>query len=168
VLIILSFLIFFKVKAVILKSNPRLLLISLYSRIDFKSNVTTIFLYNLHQARPSAEITLAQIKQSEIFLNDNLINTINKNENNGFSKNIDKTLQNIFDAESRFKMIDKRIRKIHLVITCQRNRKFIVCVYLREGNHRLTREPYEEAIKSLTPWCWLVSRTINPENTEIQ
>jgi hypothetical protein len=159
---------FFKVKTIFLKSHPRLLLVSLYTRYDINDDKNTISLYYPHQIESRTEIKLTDIAQSEIFLNDKLINTVNKTKSYGFSKNIDNTIQRAFNAESRFKMVDKRIRKIHVVITCQRNKKYIVCLYLREGNQRLTRAPYQDTIMSVTHWCWYISRTINPENTEVQ
>jgi hypothetical protein len=168
VVFIVPVLAFFKIKALFLKSHPRLLLVSLYTRYDINSDKETISLYYLHQIESSKQIRITDITQSEIFLNDKLINTVNKKEGYGFSKNIDNTIQSAFASESRFKMIEKRIRKIHMIITCQRNKKHLVCLYLREGNQRLTRAPYQEVITSVTHWCWHISRTINPENTEVQ
>jgi len=164
VLFILSLFIFLKIKKIALKSHPKLLLKSLYARLDFNDD-DSISLYHYHQSKPHLKLQLADISQSEIYLNDQLINTINKTANNRFNKNISNTMLNAFNVESRFKMVDKRIRKIHVVITCQ-IKKHTVCFYLREGNQRLTKDSYQDVIEFVDKWCWLIAMQVNPENTE--
>jgi len=165
---LLVILLLFKIKAMIIKSRPRLLLKSLYSRIDLNDENDAISLSYSHQSNPHIELKLANIIQSDVFLNDKLINTINKTVDNGFNCEINNAIQHALTTESRFKMTDKRIRKIHIVISCSHYKKYTICLYLRKGNLRLTRDKYQSVIKSLTQWCWLIATAINPENTEVK
>jgi len=164
----LVILLLFKIKAMIIKSRPRLLLKSLYSRFDVSEDNNTILLYYPRKSKHHVELKLTNIMQSDIFLNDQLINTINKTVNNGFNTGIYNTIQHALTTESRFKMTDKRIRKIHIVISCSHYKKYTICLYLRKGNTRLTKDKYQSVIKSLTQWCWLIATAINPENTEVK
>jgi len=166
VLSLLIILLLFKIRAMIIKSHPRLLLKSLYSRIDLNDDNEAICLYYSHQSKPHVELKLANIIQSDIFLNDQLINTIDKTVDNGFNNEVNNAIQHALTTESRFKMTDKRIRKIHIVISCSHYKKYTICLYLRKGNLRLTRDKYQNVIKSLNQWCWLIALAINPENTE--
>ena len=43
--------------------------------------------------------------------------------------------------------------------------KFIICLYLRKGNQRLTKESYHETIEKLFDWSWLVARQLNANET---
>ena len=165
VLFVLSLFIFLKIKKIALKSHPKLLLKSLYTHLDLNDDEDSISLYHSHQSKPHLKLQLTDIIQSEVFLNDRLINTINKTVNNRFNQNISNTMLNVFNVESRFKMIDKRVRKIHIVITCQHN-KHTVCLYLREGNQRLTKDKYQTVVEFINNWCWLIAIQVNPENTE--
>jgi len=165
ILFVLSFFIFLKIKKITLKSHPRLLLKSLYTRIEFNDDEDSISLYYSHQSKPHLKLRLVDITQSEIFLNDRLINTIDNTVNNRFNQNISNTMLNAFNAESRFKMVDKRVRKIHAIITCPHN-KHTVCLYLREGNQRLTKDTYQGVVEFVNNWCWLIAMQVNPENTE--
>jgi hypothetical protein len=165
IVLISSFFLFLKIKKGFLKSHPRLLLKSLYTRIDFNVDNDSVFLYYPNQSKPHLKLQVEDITQSEIYLNDQLINKINGAESNRFNKNISNTMQNAFNIESRFKMVDKRIRKIHIVITCLHS-KHTVCLYLREGNQRLTKDKYQDVIEFVDNWCQLIAMQVNPENAE--
>ena len=134
-----------------------------YAKYEVDPSLKTIKLYKRHQKDVDLTLKQEEIEQSEIFLNDQLINTINADKGQHFSAKHEKHINYHIDREKREKMVTHKTRKIDLVLQDKQQKKYIICVYLREGNQRLTKAKFDEVINALIDWCWLISATINPD-----
>ncbi len=146
---------FIKTKAM-LRSN--------FARFEFNTTTDEVRLFNRHENTVSKSISIKDIIDSEILLNDNVINQVTHSDDLAFSNQSENKLRITFEQEHRDKMIDDKVRKITLKLTTTKNEEFLICSYLREGNQRLTKEKYHTVIEQVIDWQWYVSSKINPNH----
>lgn len=129
-----------------------------FARFELKNNQNHIALYKRHQTEPHIILPIEQIVNSTIFLNNESINEINSAKT--FDEKTLKQMQHTFSLEQRHKMVDKRVRNISIELLDNKNKKFIICLYLRRGNQRYTRIHYQDCLRMINEWCWLYSEKL--------
>ena len=107
---------------------------------------------------------VSEVIKAEIFLNNNLITTVE--DGNTFGQKEELLLKNESLKEKRIKMIDGRVRQLEVVLTDRGKNITPICCYLREGNQRLTKERFEEIVELSIDFAWFISDKINPNSTE--
>jgi hypothetical protein len=138
-----------------------------YSRMKLNTDNDAIRLFKRHDKQSERAITLLDITSLEVLLSDNAVFQINANDiAYGFNSNKEQELRDIFQREQTDKMIDGKIRKISLCITEQHKLSSITCLYLRKGSDRITKNTYFAVVDEVIDWCWLISKTTNPKNTD--
>ncbi|MEW6983708.1 hypothetical protein AAD001_13735 [Colwelliaceae bacterium 6471] len=136
-----------------------------YVRFAVDHKQQTISLFRRHQNVKDKVIALSDIISSEIYLNDKVINVINETPGHGFSAELEEQVRAIFKQEHVNKMVDNKIRQIDIVLTDKKQRPNRICMYLRKGNNRLTRQGYQESIEGVIDWCWHIAKLVNPNET---
>ena len=98
-------------------------------------------------------------------LGDLVVTTINTTLGHGFSEQQEQSLREICRVEKIEKMIDRKVRRINLVLNTQSKSKFIVCLYFRKGSDRITKKSYLEVVDDIVDWCWFIAKEINSSQT---
>ena len=105
-----------------------------------------------------------QISDINIFLNHNELTNINPEQ--VFDHGSEEFLNETFAQAQQIKMQEGVIRSISMTISTYEGGYYQVYLYLREGNRRLTRMPYEQTIDLLIDWCWLYSSIVTTNDAE--
>jgi hypothetical protein len=139
---------------------------SQFARFELDETQTTLSLYKRHQTEIYTQLTIADIVKSEVFLNDKNIKIINKY--NGYSEQRENQIRLSLLQVHRHKLIEDEIRQVNLSLTDKNDKKHVVCLYLRKGNQRLTKEKYLDTLEKIIDWNWFIASQLNPEATEIR
>jgi len=139
---------------------------SQFSRFELDDTQTTLSLYKRHQTEIDTQLAIADIVKSEVFLNDKSIKIINKD--NGYSEQRENQIRLSFFQAHRNKIIEDEIRQVNLSLTDKNDKKHVVCLYLRKGNQRLTKEKYLDTLEIIIDWNWFIASQLNPEATKIR
>jgi hypothetical protein len=146
--------------------NVKSKLRSQYARFELDDTETTLSFYNRHQSEIDSTLAVTEIVKSEVFLNNKNINIINKNNDHGFNKQRENQIRLDFTQAHRHKLIDEEIRQVNLHLTDKSTKTHVICLYLRKGNQRLTKEKYLDALENIIDWNWFIANKLNPEATE--
>ncbi|WP_177168887.1 SHOCT domain-containing protein [Thalassotalea agarivorans] len=136
-----------------------------YAFIQANKAKTGVELFRRNEQEPSESIVLKSITRSTIHLNDEVIATINNEPENGFDQAKENAVITLFAKEQRKKIIDQQQRRVDISFETDAKSPFVVTLYYRQGNFRLTKIKYQDAVELVLDWCWLVSKHINPEHT---
>lgn len=139
-----------------------------YAQIELSESKKQIGFYHRHESNVSAILDIANIDTCEILLNENTINVIDRNVNNGFDNEKEQDLRAAFSKEKVDKLIDNKIRQISLNFIDKSNKEHLVCLYMRKGSNRVTKKTYLVVLEDLFDWCWLISSQINPKETGVR
>lgn len=135
-----------------------------YARFDIDKENEQLHFYQRHQDTIDKSINISAVIRSEVYLNDEGVSLID--DCTPFSNKAELALNNAFKEEKRHKMVDDKIRKVVLVLQLKSNQVETLCLYLREGNQRLTKMRFEQVQEHLLSWNWLFSHQIAAEATE--
>lgn len=135
-----------------------------YARFELSVDNKQVSLFNRHQQTPALIIEVENITRNEVWLNDEHILTIEK-DLSGFNAQLEQMLESKFIDEKRVKMVDQRTRKIELKITDVEGIVYGICLYMREGNQRLTKAKFGKVTADIKEWCWFISAQLSPEKT---
>ncbi|WP_286234323.1 hypothetical protein [Thalassotalea sediminis] len=138
--------------------DAKKLLRSHYASFSIDKKRASLLLFKRHEKTASDVVSIAKIVKSDIFLNDTLLNTVDPTS--AFSNQQEAALNQAFQQEKRHKMIDNKVRKITLTLHLSDKSTKQLCLYLREGNQRLTKARFEQVQEQLIDWCWLISRQL--------
>ncbi len=144
-------------------SKTKTLLRSNYAKFKLNETSTEIAFLNRHKETVDKVVLIEDIYSSEIFLNEVSLNEVSTQQSHLIDNDLDKEIRKNFAKEHQYKMIDKKVRKIHIKILTKKGEEILVCNYLREGNQRLTRENYHTVIESTLDWQWFISTHLHPE-----
>lgn len=144
--------------------NAKKLLRSHYATFSLDKEKAELLLFKRHEKTASAYIAIDSIIKNELYLNNELINSID--ENLPFSNQAESQINQLFKQEKRHKMIDNKVRKIVMVLHLKNQENKQLCLYLREGNQRLTKARFGQVQEQVLDWCWVISHQICKEKTE--
>ena len=136
-----------------------------FARFELDDTKTTLSFYKRHQSKIDSQLLVSDIIKSEIFLNDNNISTINKDNGNSFNEQQENQVRLSFTQAHRHKLIGNDIRQVNLYITDKSTKTHVVCLYLRQGNQRLTKAKYIDTLEAVIDWSWFIASQLNPEET---
>ena len=137
------------------RRSMRNILRSTFSHYLYNKKTKQLSLFTNEQNSPDRSFPLKTINQYQIILNQETIFSFNRDDNLIFSQCIIDQLKRKFDHESRFKMVDNRIRNVYLVITVNNKKNYTICLYLRKGHRRYTKKHFSEVLEELITWCFL-------------
>jgi len=126
----------------------------------------SISLYRHHIKKVDIKLSLADIKRSEVYLNQVVIMCINAESGHSFDHAHESDLRNSFFKEHHDQMKSEEMRRIELHLIDKLDNEYSICLYLRKGKQRATKSNYEQVIEDLVGWCKLLSKYINPQETE--
>ncbi|MGB1198055.1 MAG: hypothetical protein ACPG46_03345 [Thalassotalea sp.] len=135
-----------------------------YARFVVSDDKRQILLFQRHQEEVAITLDISHLVRADISLNNELLLSIEA-ELSGFNAEIEQLFDKKVAEESRIKMVDNRTRKLELTLTDDNNVAYGLCLYLREGNQRLTKAKFEQITDELKDWCWLFSSVVSPEKT---
>jgi len=136
-----------------------------FSNVTLTKDKLSIKLFRRHQHEAEKVIALADVKQCQIMLGDLVVTTINTTLGHGFNEQQEQSLREIFHSEKVEKMIDRKVRRINVVLNTQDKGKYIVCLYFRKGSDRITKKSYFEVVDDIIDWCWFIAQAINNSQT---
>ena len=139
-----------------------------FSSLALTEDKLALNLFRRHDHEPEKVITLASIKQCQLLLGDLIITTINTTLNHGFTAQQELEMREIFHTEQIDKMVDGKVRRISLVLNTRAKDNHIICLYLRKGSDRITKNSYFEVVDEAIDWCWIIAKYINSEHTGIR
>jgi len=139
-----------------------------FAVLELSETGLQISLYHRHQKNAETVIDIVDIVSSEIKFNEHSISIINDQPGHGFNNDREQDLRAIFVNEKTNKMVDGKVRQISLLLTDKQKSVYTVCLYMREGNDRITKKPYALVIDELMDWCWLIGEKVNADNTDIR
>jgi hypothetical protein len=139
-----------------------------FARFELDDTETTLSFYKRHQSEIDSQLNTADIIKSEVFLNDNSVCIINKDNGNGFNEQRENQLRLSFTQAHRHKLIDKEIRQVNLYLTDKDAKTHVICLYLRKGNQRLTKAKYFDTLETAIDWSWFIANQLNPADTGIR
>lgn len=131
-----------------------------FTRLEFSNKNEQVKIYRPRQTKPSIELTVTEIIESSVYLNDIDLATINATK--VFDNGVQTSIEDALAREYRHKMVDNKIRKIEVSIKTKTNKEHIVCLYLRKGNTRITKNAYDDSLLFLFDWCWFISQKLHP------
>lgn len=137
-----------------------------FSNLALTGDKLALNLFKRHQRGVDKVIALTDIKQCQLLLGDLVIATINTTLGHGFTEQQEQALRKIFHNEQIAKMIDGKVRRISLIINTSEKNKYVICLYLRKGSDRITKNSYFEVIDNALDWCWTIANEINTKQTE--
>ena len=137
-----------------------------YFHLEISKSKQQIGLYRRRQTNTDTVINISDLHSSKVMLNDEQINLITNEANNVFNQVQQTKLVQCLTGELKEKMLDNNVRQINLVLTDKQQKQYVVCLYLRSGNKRLTKNSYQYVVDDIINWCWLFSKHINPFHTE--
>jgi hypothetical protein len=137
-----------------------------FSNLVLTDDKLALNLFKHHQREIDKVIALSDIKQCQLLLGDLVIATINTTLGHGFTEQQEQALREIFHNEQIAKMIDGKVRRISLTINTSEKNKYVICLYLRKGSDRITKNSYSEVIDNAIDWCWTIANEINAKQTE--
>jgi hypothetical protein len=140
---------------------------SQFARFELDDTQTTLSLYKRHQTEIDRQLAIADIVKSEVFLNDKNVNK-DHDHDHGYSEQRENQIRLSFFQAHRQKLIEDEIRQVNLSLTDKNAKTHIVCLYLRKGNQRLTKEKYLDTLETIIDWNWFIASQLNPEATEIR
>jgi hypothetical protein len=136
-----------------------------FSNLTLTKDKLSIKLFRRHQHQAEKVISLADVKQCQIMLGDLVVATINTTLGHSFNEQHEQSLREIFRVEKIEKMIDRKVRRLNLVLNTQDKGKYIVCLYFRKGSDRITKKSYYEVVDDIIDWCWFIAQAINTSQT---
>lgn len=136
-----------------------------FSNLALTEDKLALNLFRRHQHDAETMIALDEIKQCQLLLGDLVIATINSTLAHGFNDQQEQALREIFHNEQIAKMVDGKVRRISLIINTSEKNKYIICLYMRKGSDRITKNSYFEVIDNAIDWCWVIAKHINKEQT---
>jgi hypothetical protein len=149
------------------KSNAvKAKLSSQFARFELDSSQTALLFYKRHQSEVDSQLAIADIVKSEISINDNMVSTINKDNDHGYNEQRENQLRLNFTKAHQHKLINDEIREVQLYLTDLNTKEYVICLYLRKGNHRLTKAKYFDTLESLIDWSWFIAKQLNPQATQ--
>lgn len=137
-----------------------------FANLAFTGDKSALNLFKRHQHKAETKIALADIKQCQLLLGDLVIATINTTLGHGFSDQQEEALREIFHKEQVDKMVDGKVRRISFTICTDEKDKYIICLYLRKGSDRITKNSYFAVVDDVINWCWQIATEINSEHTD--
>jgi len=163
---LLSGYIFYQIN--ISKNSAKALVRREFSNLSLTKDELSLKLFRRHQHEAEKIIALADIHQCQLLLGDLAIATINTTLGHGFNNQQEQKLREIFHIEQIDKMIDGKVRRISLVINTTDKTNHTICLYLRKGSDRITKNSYFEVVDEVINWCWIIAKGINKEQTELR
>jgi len=163
ILCLLTGYIFYQVK--IQHKSAKSLVRKRFSSLELTEDKLALNLFRRHNHEPEKVITLASIKQCQLLLGDLVITTINTTLGHGFTEQQELDIREIFHTEQIDKMVDGKVRRISLVLNTRAKDSHIICLYLRKGSDRITKNSYFEVVDEAIDWCWLIAEYINSGHT---
>ncbi len=135
-----------------------------YSKFTLSESGQQLQLFKRHQKDPALILEVSQIIESKLSLNKVCIADISAEL--AFSNAKEGDVREQYNLEKRNKMVTDRIRRLTLELVDADNHHYPICVYLRKGDNRVTRQKFSEIIEEVIDWCWLFSSVVAPNETE--
>jgi hypothetical protein len=148
------------------RSRGRHLLNTEWVNFDIHRSSQTIRLYKKRSSDAEKTLEINALVSSELILNDTVISQIDNTLEHGFSSSLEEKVRKIFGQEQRRKVIDNQQRKIQIKLTDNQKNSYLVCLYFRVGNIRMTKIKYSKVIENVIDWHWLFAQRINASVTK--
>ncbi|WDE05044.1 SHOCT domain-containing protein [Thalassomonas viridans] len=132
-----------------------------YAYLEVSKSKQQIGLYRQHQTNTNTVLNIKDVISSKIMLNDKLINLVTREQADTFDTEQEKLLLDNFARTQSERMLDGQLRTVNLVLTDKQQKRYVICLYLRAGNKRLTKTRYQDVVEDVLEWCRLLSSQIN-------
>ncbi|TYK66691.1 hypothetical protein [Colwellia echini] len=164
---LLSSYIFYQVK--VQKRTAKSLIRREYSGIKLTDDTLALNLFRRHQKKAETVLELVDVVQCQVLIGDSTIATLGSSSTKGFNDQQEQELRALFHNEQVLKMVDGKVRRISLIINTRDKNNYIdsyvICLYMRRGSDRLTKQSYFEVVDDVIDWCWYFSEQFNSEQT---
>ncbi len=137
-----------------------------FSGLAVTEDGLAIALYRRHKYQVQKRIAISDIVECKLLLGNQVVATINHNQDHGFCNTQEDKLREVFHTEYIDKMVDGKMRRISIILRTHDKNKYVICLYLRKGSDRITKKSYYEVVDDAMDWCWLIAKNINSEQTE--
>ncbi|NQZ22455.1 MAG: SHOCT domain-containing protein [Colwellia sp.] len=137
-----------------------------FARFEIDKTKNIVSFYKRHQIEIDSQLAITDIVESELLLNNYSLNIINVDSDNGYSLAKENKTRSSFTGEHRNKLIEDEIRQVHLSLTDNKGKSYIVCMYLRKGNQRFTKTNFFDILEKMIDWNWIIAKQLNPQATE--
>ncbi|WP_448214014.1 SHOCT domain-containing protein [Colwellia sp. MEBiC06753] len=125
---------------------------SQHTHFDVVDNGKIIHIFDYHQTTPCKVIDAANIQSMTIKLTNQTIAEIS---NESLMNNaIEEKIRAAFNAEKREKMVPNKLRHIQLIFTQKGSEETSVSLYLRKGDHRISKANYQMVIEQIIDTFW--------------
>lgn len=148
--------------------NQKAKLRGMFARFELDTSQTTVSFYKRHQSEIDSQLAIADIVKSEIWVNDSNVSIINEDIDHGYNEQCENKLRLSFNQAHRHKLINDETRQVLLYLTDKNAKTYVVCLYFRKGNQRLTKAKYFDILESLIDWSWFIASQLNPEATTVR
>jgi len=132
-----------------------------YTYLEVSKSKQQIGLYRRHQTNTDTVLNISDVLSSKVMLNDKLISLVTQEQADTFTVEQEKRLLANFTRIQNERMHDGQLRKVNLVLTDKQQKNYVICLYLRAGNKRLTQTRYRDVVEDVLDWCRLLSSQIN-------
>ena len=137
-----------------------------FKHLELSSDQRIVHLFKAHQSIPSKSLTLSNISTIKLLLNNIAIVEITPQQ--GMTNDFANIWRQTCNIEKREKMVTGKLRHIQLAFLDSDKQIYLVSLYLRKGDNRISKASYQTANSQLVDWAWRLSALIAPETTEIR
>jgi len=137
-----------------------------FARFEIDKNKNMVSFYKRHQTEIDSQLAITDIVESEVLLNNFSLSIINADTDNGYSLQQETKTRAGFTGEHRNKLIEDEVRQVHLSLTDNNGKSYLVCMYLRKGNQRFTKVKFFDILEKVIDWNWFIAKELNPQATE--
>jgi hypothetical protein len=159
--VLISILLLFKLK----NASAKDVLNKKFVRLEYVPTKNTFELFKRNSKKPHTILQLTNISLCEILLNNEVVSSIDNEPKNVIGNQLETEIREIFTKEQKRKIHLDQTREIQVALSDQ-NESYVVCLYLRKGNSRITGEKYHKVVDNLMELCWVISKQLNPQVIE--
>jgi len=134
-----------------------------YTHMEYSADKAVIHIFKHHQNTPEYSVHVKQIKQFKGFINEHELYSLDATQ--GMTQEIEAVIREAFNIEKREKMQPQMLRTVFVQFIDTSERVLPVYLYMRKGDHRLSRMKYDEVCQLVTDWYWQLSEKIAPKYT---
>ena len=137
--------------------------------IDYQFNKAKneLILLSANQQKKPPCFSLNSITKSEILLNDKVVLSVDHHRKAASEYQHIKHLKRVFKHELQYKMLADRVRKVQLTLMVTNNKTHSVCLYLRQGDQRHTKKPFNQVIDDVIDWYQSVPESMLGADTKL-
>ncbi|REL31460.1 SHOCT domain-containing protein [Thalassotalea euphylliae] len=135
-----------------------------FNHLELSNDDSVIHLFKPHQSVPSKSLAIGNLAGIKLLINN--ISVVELSHQQGMTNDFDNIWRQTCNVEKREKMTDGKLRHIQLAITDNERQIYLVSLYLRKGDNRISKASYQAALINAVDWAWRLSTLVAPETTE--